>query len=202
MALTINVFMSNNGVFPAGLGGFKPFTTGSAAGKTVNQILADANGILGGCATPAILAGACTPTSTASSIRSTTRSTSRTGQTIQLGAVRSFGVAPPSFISTGVRLLGVMNPSESKQITVWGDARNKADHGKFNEIAFTEVVTMIPGVRAFTPLLLRLEQRNVYFFVVGARAFSSCTQVRAAMVLLARGSTMAAAYRWICGRAC
>jgi hypothetical protein len=55
LALTINVYMSKNGVFQAGLGGFKPFTTGSAAGKTVDQILADANSILGGCATPASL---------------------------------------------------------------------------------------------------------------------------------------------------
>jgi hypothetical protein len=43
----------------------------------------------------------------------------------------------------------VITTSENKQITVWGDTRNKADHGKFNEITFTEVVTMIPDVRAF-----------------------------------------------------
>jgi hypothetical protein len=43
----------------------------------------------------------------------------------------------------------VISSSENKHITVWGDTRNKADHGKFGEITFTEVVTMIPGVRAF-----------------------------------------------------
>ncbi len=43
----------------------------------------------------------------------------------------------------------VISSSENKQIAVWGDTRNKADHGKFSEITFTEVVTMIPGVRAF-----------------------------------------------------
>jgi len=39
--------------------------------------------------------------------------------------------------------------SENKQITAWGDTRNKADHGKFSEITQTEVVTMVIGVRAF-----------------------------------------------------
>jgi hypothetical protein len=43
----------------------------------------------------------------------------------------------------------VISSSENKHITVWGDTRNKADHGKFGDITFTEVVTMIPGVRAF-----------------------------------------------------
>ena len=42
-----------------------------------------------------------------------------------------------------------ISQSENKQITVWGDTRNKADHGKFGEITQTEVVTMIIGVRAF-----------------------------------------------------
>ena len=39
--------------------------------------------------------------------------------------------------------------SENKQITVWGDTRNKADHGKFAEITQTEVTAMVIGVRAF-----------------------------------------------------
>ena len=43
----------------------------------------------------------------------------------------------------------VISQSENKQITAWGDTRNKADHGKFSEITQTEVVTMIIGVRAF-----------------------------------------------------
>jgi len=42
-----------------------------------------------------------------------------------------------------------VSQSENKQITVWGDTRNKADHGKFGEITQTEVVTMIMGVRSF-----------------------------------------------------
>jgi len=42
-----------------------------------------------------------------------------------------------------------ISQSENKQITVWGDTRNKADHGKFGEITQTEVVTMIMGVRSF-----------------------------------------------------
>jgi hypothetical protein len=43
----------------------------------------------------------------------------------------------------------VISSSENKQITTWGDTRNKADHGKFLEITQTEVVIMIMGVRSF-----------------------------------------------------
>jgi hypothetical protein len=43
----------------------------------------------------------------------------------------------------------VINQSENKQITAWGDTRNKADHGKFHEITQAEVISMIVGVRAF-----------------------------------------------------
>ncbi len=43
----------------------------------------------------------------------------------------------------------IISASETKQITAWGDTRNKADHGRFTEITQTEVVTMIMGVRAF-----------------------------------------------------
>jgi len=43
----------------------------------------------------------------------------------------------------------VISVSENKQITVWGDTRNKADHGRFSEITHTEVVALVMGVRAF-----------------------------------------------------
>jgi hypothetical protein len=43
----------------------------------------------------------------------------------------------------------VISGSENKQITVWGDTRNKADHGRFDEITHTEVLAMVLGVRAF-----------------------------------------------------
>lgn len=43
----------------------------------------------------------------------------------------------------------VISNSENKQITVWGDTRNKADHGRFGEITHIEVVAMVLGVRAF-----------------------------------------------------
>ncbi len=43
----------------------------------------------------------------------------------------------------------VISSSENKQITAWGDTRNKADHGRFSEITHTEVVAMVMGVRAF-----------------------------------------------------
>jgi hypothetical protein len=42
----------------------------------------------------------------------------------------------------------VISQSENKHITAWGDTRNKADHGRFDEITQTEVVAMILGVRA------------------------------------------------------
>jgi hypothetical protein len=43
----------------------------------------------------------------------------------------------------------IISQSENKQITAWGDTRNKGDHGKFAEITHTEVVSMIMGVRTF-----------------------------------------------------
>lgn len=43
----------------------------------------------------------------------------------------------------------VISQSENKQITAWGDTRNKADHGKFDDITHTEVVAMIMGIRSF-----------------------------------------------------
>ncbi len=47
------------------------------------------------------------------------------------------------------RSIEVISSSENKQITAWGDTRNKADHGNFGELTQTEVVTMLMGVRAF-----------------------------------------------------
>ncbi len=47
------------------------------------------------------------------------------------------------------RQIELITQSENKQITAWGDSRNKADHGKFADITQTEVVAMIMGVRAF-----------------------------------------------------
>jgi hypothetical protein len=43
----------------------------------------------------------------------------------------------------------VISGSDNKQITAWGDTRNKADHGKFSELTHSEVLTMTIGVRAF-----------------------------------------------------
>jgi hypothetical protein len=43
----------------------------------------------------------------------------------------------------------MINGSENKQITSWGDTRNKADHGKFGELTHSEVLTMVIGVRGF-----------------------------------------------------
>jgi hypothetical protein len=43
----------------------------------------------------------------------------------------------------------IITASENKQITVWGDTRNKADHGRFSDITHTEVVAMVLGIRSF-----------------------------------------------------
>lgn len=43
----------------------------------------------------------------------------------------------------------IIGRSDNKQITAWGDTRNKADHGKFKELTLTEVVTMIMGIQSF-----------------------------------------------------
>ena len=43
----------------------------------------------------------------------------------------------------------VISQSETKQITAWGDTRNKADHGRFSEITYSEVLSMVIGVRGF-----------------------------------------------------
>jgi hypothetical protein len=43
----------------------------------------------------------------------------------------------------------VISSSENKQITAWGDTRNKADHGKFTDITQAEVMSMVIGVQAF-----------------------------------------------------
>lgn len=45
--------------------------------------------------------------------------------------------------------LEYISNSENKQITSWGDTRNKADHGKFAELTQTEIVMIVMGVRAF-----------------------------------------------------
>jgi hypothetical protein len=43
----------------------------------------------------------------------------------------------------------IISTSEFKQITTWGDTRNKADHGHFAELTQTEVDALVIGVRAF-----------------------------------------------------
>ena len=43
----------------------------------------------------------------------------------------------------------VISSSENKQITAWGDTRNKSDHGKFSDIMYAEVISMTIGIRAF-----------------------------------------------------
>ncbi len=43
----------------------------------------------------------------------------------------------------------VISVSENKQITAWGDTRNKADHGRFADITHTEVLAIVLGVRSF-----------------------------------------------------
>jgi hypothetical protein len=40
-----------------------------------------------------------------------------------------------------------ISSTENKQLTAWGDTRNKADHGKFREITHSEVLSMVIGAR-------------------------------------------------------
>ena len=43
----------------------------------------------------------------------------------------------------------VISRSDYKHITAWGETRNSADHGLFNKITHTNVLTMVMGVRGF-----------------------------------------------------
>ena len=43
----------------------------------------------------------------------------------------------------------LITASDNKQITAWGDVRNKADHGQFAKLTFSEVLSMTVGVRGF-----------------------------------------------------
>jgi hypothetical protein len=43
----------------------------------------------------------------------------------------------------------IINSSENKHITAWGDTRNKAAHGKFDELVLSEAFAMVIGVRGF-----------------------------------------------------
>ena len=43
----------------------------------------------------------------------------------------------------------MISRSESKQIIAWGETRNNADHGRFNDIIHSEVEAMVTGVRGF-----------------------------------------------------
>ena len=43
----------------------------------------------------------------------------------------------------------VISVSENKEITVWGDVRNNADHGRFSDITYSRVLSMVIGVRGF-----------------------------------------------------
>ncbi len=45
--------------------------------------------------------------------------------------------------------IAVITASDNKQITAWGDVRNKADHGKLPAVTHSEVLSMVIGVRGF-----------------------------------------------------
>jgi len=47
------------------------------------------------------------------------------------------------------QLVEVVSSTENKQLTAWGDTRNKADHGRFADITHSEVLSMVIGVRGF-----------------------------------------------------
>ena len=43
----------------------------------------------------------------------------------------------------------IISSSENKQLTAWGDTRNKADHGRFVDITYSAVLSMVVSVRSF-----------------------------------------------------
>lgn len=43
----------------------------------------------------------------------------------------------------------IISKTENKNITAWADVRNAADHGKFSELTYTDVLLATIGVRAF-----------------------------------------------------
>ena len=45
--------------------------------------------------------------------------------------------------------IGVISKSENDYIVAWGKTRNNADHGRFSEITYAEVLSMVLGVRGF-----------------------------------------------------
>jgi len=45
--------------------------------------------------------------------------------------------------------VAVISSTENKQLTAWGDSRNKADRGKFADLTQSEVLSMVIGVRGF-----------------------------------------------------
>jgi hypothetical protein len=45
--------------------------------------------------------------------------------------------------------IAVITASDNKQITAWGDVRNKADHGKLSQLTHSEVLATVIGVRGF-----------------------------------------------------
>lgn len=50
--------------------------------------------------------------------------------------------------------VAVLTSSDNKQITAWGDTRNKADHGRLSELTHSEVLAMVIGVRGFLDKVL------------------------------------------------
>jgi len=54
-----------------------------------------------------------------------------------------------SSLNSKLAAKGVYNPLQQKQIQVWNDIRNNADHGKFTEYKEDDVKDMLGGVRKF-----------------------------------------------------
>ena len=45
--------------------------------------------------------------------------------------------------------INAISKSENDYIVAWGKTRNNADHGRFSEITYAEVLSMVLGVRGF-----------------------------------------------------
>ena len=54
-----------------------------------------------------------------------------------------------SFVNQKLTQKHVYNPLQQKQIQVWNDIRNNADHGHFDQYKSDDVTDMLKGVRGF-----------------------------------------------------
>ena len=73
----------------------------------------------------------------------------RTAHTIKYDPQRTSISTLQAALYQPSKQIEVISKSENDYITAWGKTRNNADHGRFDDITHTEVLTMVIGVRGF-----------------------------------------------------